>query len=871
MAFQLSNEKDDIYPVTIGEFQNITYDNINMGFINPLDKAYELRAMYFRFVACCVRPDNVVQALDEWQKVTKGLQPRCTTYTTPGARKAPNALDEILKAQWENLKAYALSFSKGLSAEQAEQRQLASATSIIPEGFINQKNEQLEKERKHYPLSHLKALLSKLTLQPDVKKEIDLSVQRMNKWMEKYHILNENDIFEKLKSIRNLPTLEERLALMREFHFRTTANRSETGQGEWMRLEQVVSILIAMKQDSLLQIDTSEGKTLILQMIAILHALDRKKVTVLTHNESLALEAGNKIHYIAGALGLKIAKKRHSAQDILDADIFYTDISDAVINDLLAKQQGDPTITMSGNRAKEVAIVDEVDNVVIDIHGMTTMQISAGIAEAELAFEAFLMALNDVVRNQLSQMATIADQSAQRQFIRNILEQSLTNNDFYQNHCKEDAKLDQFIAAAVSAMGLVKDKDYIVEQDDQSKDLRRRVIHIVHKDTTGRVDKISQWGNYIHQCVAAWEKAQEALTAQQKKQAMPAAKMTIPGITEILESGDVVSYLEKYHSRMGVSGTLGNEAIKSEIETAIQSKQTVIMPRAQRVLDKQIYWPLKVTPETRDLEGKVGETDELGNPIGPQLEIEYNRIYWFPPVIAPSKTKHFEALAEAILNIQASGQSCILFLNTIDECNEFYNYLAKEDRDQAVELKCDISMVQILDDTQGETANARALRPPESTIIDRARTQGMITLTTAAGSRGTDFSNVDVGILAKPSLGRVTLQKAGRIGRNGELGLIYEIYNEQDFLTHHPQRTLSAGLEQKAAAEQAAATTVHTADSKKHFSFQGFFGHLFKLNVAKPPKMRNLREHHRFYVQPFEEEQEDKMKRQVSRKAGRRH
>jgi preprotein translocase subunit SecA len=66
-----------------------------------------------------------------------------------------------------------------------------------------------------------------------------------------------------------------------------------------MRLEQLVAMLIAMKQDSLLQIDTSEGKTLILQMIAILKALDGKKINVITHNEMLALDAGSKIKKIA--------------------------------------------------------------------------------------------------------------------------------------------------------------------------------------------------------------------------------------------------------------------------------------------------------------------------------------------------------------------------------------------------------------------------------------------------------------------------------------------------------------------------------------------------------------------------------------------
>lgn len=56
----------------------------------------------------------------------------------------------------------------------------------------------------------------------------------------------------------------------------------------------------------------------------------------------------------------------------------------------------------------------------------------------------------------------------------------------------------------------------------------------------------------------------------------------------------------------------------------------------------------------------------------------------------------------------------------------------------------------------------------------------MITLTTAARSRGTDFDDINVGILAKPNWDWVTKQKAGRIARNKQFGIIYEIYCMKD-------------------------------------------------------------------------------------------
>src|SRR6185312_12020847 len=88
--------------------------------------------------------------------------------------------------------------------------------------------------------------------------------------------------------------------------------------------------------------------------------------------------------------------------------------------------------------------------------------------------------------------------------------------------------------------------------------------------------------------------------------------------------------------------------------------------------------------------------------------------------------------------------------------------------------------IQILDDTHPMNPNEATFRPGEKTAIQYASLPGKITLTTVAGSRGTNFDAIDVSIVAKPSLTRILQQKIDRLGRNGKLGVIFQIFCRDD-------------------------------------------------------------------------------------------
>lgn len=702
------------------------------------------RAMYLRYLACCVDPNYFHQAIRKWEETTK-----TPLHCGHNDVERFDRLDLSLSAHWEELKAYALSLPTKMDAclEEKEEEEKSCEAAYTPEAFVNQRQPQLAQAKHQYCLAQASAFLEQLDLPGDLGKQLLTSIKKLNELALNYADLSQEELRKAALSIRDSspkPSLEEQIALLREMHRRLT--RTKVPGGEWLRLEQLTAILLNMEKNSLLQVDTGEGKTLIIQLLAILKVFQGACVDVLTHNESLASEAGDKIKQLSDYFNIKAAKM--GDPDYEQADILYVDAATTLINDLLTQLSHDPN-PLAKRRQASFAIVDEVDNVIIDINATTTMQVSQGTGEADQDLEVFLMQLNAAVRLELVQHPELQSKESQGEWIRSYLNERLENNTFYQALLEQKEGLDKYIRAAVSAMQLVEKIDYRIE-NEKSPTLNvapldlRKVVRIVHKDTTGRVDKVSQWGAGVHQCLCAWEKQNHP-------------EIIIPGNAQVLAEGDIGFYLQShYTSRCGFTASLGKPAVRKKIEQALNTHLSLVLPRAVRKLDSKANWPLKVYPR------KDGTIEVL-----PQ----YNRSYRFPPIYTDSEKEHSEKILEAIQDLQNKGLSCILFFNTIKECEEFCNYL----RNQGISKKT----IQILDDTY-EEGNQVSFHPSETLAIASAKNPKMITLTTAAGSRGTDFDDIKVGLLAKPGLGRVTIQKAGRVGRNGQFAIVYEIYCNQD-------------------------------------------------------------------------------------------
>ncbi|KTC84099.1 helicase-related protein [Legionella brunensis] len=718
-----------VNPFIIGaeEFKNTVYSSTLPG----KDDVLYYRALYLRFVALNVDPSAVETALNEWEKITQSSINSCESLWQDTTHQTEfHHLKQSVSAHWETLKNFALSLPR---------KNKSQSSAYIPDGLANEAYPIRAKEKyiasKQHTDSDVRELLEKLSLSESMKIELSKQISELNNLIGKYHSMNSDELDSALKNARDLP-LEERLALLRETHYRLSRSEKNAA-GEWLRLEQLVSVLISLKKDTLFQVDTSEGKTLIIQLITLLKALDGNPVYVLTHNEVLAEKASDKLQTLASLLQLKVTNKNNSNDDIATSNIHYIDIASAVLEERLAKLRNN---NKNDNPVNKVAIIDEVDNVVIDIHANSTMQISQNSQEASKECIQFLILLNKAVRTQLVNAQT-PDPTKHRQIVRDAVKDSTY---YQQENLATDENLDFWIKAAVTAMQYQEKQDYVVEKEGLEE-----IVYLVHKDTTGRVDKISQWSDGVHQCVAAWEK-ENGHTA-----------IKVPGIAQVLAEGDIATYLEEnFISRCAFTATLGEPHVQQQIEALAHSELVVKMPRAQRELAEGASWP-KI----------IDKTDPAGTPTDC-----FNRSYRFPPIYVEGEEEHFAKIVEALRNAHDNQQSTIVFFNTITECEYFYNYLL-EHNFSGDSLS---SHLQILDDTHAP--EAAAIRPDEETIIARAGEKQMITLTTAAGSRGTDFEDIDVGIIAKPGLGRVVIQKSGRIGRNGALGVVYEIYNNEDLI-----------------------------------------------------------------------------------------
>ena len=454
-----------------------------------------------------------------------------------------------------------------------------------------------------------------------------------------------------------------------------------------------------------------------------MHALQGSKTNIYTHNEVFANEAFDKVAPLAQMFELKVADKKSNKQEQRAADILCMDISNAVINQTLDQYQGNPV------REAQVDLSDEIDNQV-DIQAKTTMQISASQQtdktsqeELERFLDAFTTAF-ELLKNEVK----LIDIEKQVEFIQGKLKEKLSPQSKYQ----EANSIKFWLAAMASSCLKEKNKDYIIEN---------KLIRIVHHKTTGRVDRESIWGEGVHQCVAALERKQ-------------GPEIIINPLSQVVAEGNIAGfYKSSKQKRYGFSGTLGDDRFAKKIADVLGTERKVVMPRAQRPEVENAQWPLVA-------DSKGGKSKR------------YNRAYRFAPIIAEDNSKHLDVLLDMVATIRQNNQSGIIFFNTIEECEEFRKVMLKAGEHGPVQIFDDTAPA----DKEGDVASD-GFKKTQKTAIKDAANPKMITLTTAAGSRGADFKDVSVGIIASFGLLRVLLQKAGRIARDIAFGTIYEVYS----------------------------------------------------------------------------------------------
>lgn len=481
---------------------NLNWDNTNNYQINPYFVAW------FRYLAYQVDPHYIGEALQKW-KDCMGQDGLSINYLDEKNLKRDT---KNLEKHWVNLVDYVLALPKKMAMQDISENEMGYAKKERNAGLLNeqlkQQSRRAEEKAALYSLEAAKTLCeSQLKLTEDETKFIQGALQILNDSANEYRNLSPEQLLQKARALKQCLNEGENLeseesldneledgqngkkntdlitlfAILRELNYRWTTATSKAipPRGEWLRMEQAITILLTLIEPAkLFQVDTSEGKTLIISMSALLHALKGSKTNIYTHNETFATEYFDKLHYLTQKLEITLAEKKSSKEEQIDADILCIDISSAVINFTLDRYEGNPI------RNAQIDLADEVDNH-IDIQANTTMQISSSLENNNGSpnnMESFFIALAEAYVS-LKENKQLVNPKEQIAFVRDAIDASST----YWDATPNEEILASWLAKMVIADQKELNTDYIIEEGQ---------IRIVHHTTTGRVDRESIWGGW---------------------------------------------------------------------------------------------------------------------------------------------------------------------------------------------------------------------------------------------------------------------------------------------------------------------------------------------------------------------------------------
>ncbi|WP_341761079.1 Ulp1 family isopeptidase [Candidatus Tisiphia endosymbiont of Thecophora atra] len=220
---------------------------------------------------------------------------------------------------------------------------------------------QLNKDEKLH--KQLEVLITKLKI---VKNEIP-----------KYENFSKDDILKWKEADIKTKSIEECIAVVNRANYIDTFERG--GNGHTLRDTQIISVLSffdAEKNGRLEQIKTGEGKSTIVSVLAIIKALQGKKVDVLTSSGILAERDASEKESLYKLFGLSVSHNGmnltyiRGSKECYEADILYGSISNFQFDLLKHEHQDLETRGKQGKeRAFDVVIVDEADSMLVDNGG----------------------------------------------------------------------------------------------------------------------------------------------------------------------------------------------------------------------------------------------------------------------------------------------------------------------------------------------------------------------------------------------------------------------------------------------------------------------------------------------------------------------
>lgn len=326
------------------------------------------------------------------------------------------------------------------------------------------------------------------------------------------------------------------------------ANELVTG-GHRLRDTQILALLTFLNSNEkamLCQIQTGEGKTTVVALLAVIEALQGNKVDIITSNNVLAIEgAGGKEDFYS-LFGLSVATNNPEpkapslgVRSCYTADIVYGSIGNYQFDYLKDSFLG---YGIRGKRefGNSVAIVDEVDSMLID-NGRHIAKLASPFPGMENFRYIYIKIWQELERieKELLSSEKVIELSHMNARMKNLQDSELIDYSFIPKHLHSyvSKQLASWIDNAIQAKySYQENEQYIIK----NKDGEPTIVPVDYLNTGVSLHN-TVWPNGLHQFL-------------QLKHNLP---LTVETLTNSHISN--MGYIKKYgHKIFGVSGTLGS-------------------------------------------------------------------------------------------------------------------------------------------------------------------------------------------------------------------------------------------------------------------------------------------------------------------------
>lgn len=321
---------------------------------------------------------------------------------------------------------------------------------------------------------------------------------------------------------------------------------------------QIISLLALLGQDEeskgrIAQIKTGEGKSTILAMLAAFQAAQGNFVDVITSSGYLAARDCEKYTPFFAALGLSASHISHPTpvQEHFHAQILFgtnADFEFARLKDGLNKHKlcysyplGETTLKP---RPCDVALIDEVDNMLLDTTGAARIAIPGR--------ESMPWIYHPILNFVVSRLKTGRINQAIIEQLKTYLRAELKDTKQLEETLSlSDAKFARWLKSAqVACYQKKEDRDYLVKDD----------IQIVDYANTGRISEGCQWQHGIYQFLQA-------------KHGLPIKPESLTGA-----SISHPTYFNLFKKVFGLTGTVGEAIEREEVQQIYGIKSFDVPP-----------------------------------------------------------------------------------------------------------------------------------------------------------------------------------------------------------------------------------------------------------------------------------------------------